>query len=151
MCGKGLKAIENTVDDCIDTRVNTRLNILKTIYTEIAAETPPRIAAKKAAPESETPPAPKPRIVGFETLKRTPETPQKNNAENVGTCGVSPTYKTPLNPLNDVKICVECGNVLTPSQVARNAKFCCPSCRVKHYNKTHPEKKLTLADNSLKH
>lgn len=148
---KGLKQIESTVDDCIDARVNTRLNNLKTIYNEIAAETPPRIAAKKAAPEPETPTPRKCKIVGFDTLTETPKTPEKNNADNVNTCGVSPTYKTPLNPLNNVKICVECGNVLTPSQVARNAKFCCPSCRVKHYNKTHPEKKLTLTDNSLKH
>ena len=148
---KGLKQIESTVDDCIDARVNTRLNNLKTIYNEIATENAPRIAAKKAAPDTETPPAPKPRIVGFDTLRKTPETPQKNNADNVNTCGVSPTYKTLQNPLNDVKICVECGNVLTPSQVARNAKFCCPSCRVKHYNKTHPEKRLTLTDNALKH
>lgn len=144
---RGLQQIEQTVDNCIDKRIDTKLDVLQTIFSKIAAENDKMSLAATAKKEPEKTPKNTPKIIGFDSVKNaTPET--ENNAY---TRGVSPMYKTPQNPLNDVKICLECGNVLTPSQLARNAKFCCPSCRVKHYNKQHPEKRLTVSDNSLKH
>jgi endogenous inhibitor of DNA gyrase (YacG/DUF329 family) len=59
---------------------------------------------------------------------------------------------TPSDAAFSVAVCAECGNALNASQIARKAKFCCPSCRVRNYNKMHPEKKdIILKDNNFKH
>lgn len=151
---KGLKKIEETVDSCIGARVDTKLNILKTIYTEIATESDRRkVAAIKK--QSEIKPL---KVVGFDTFndnENVLKTTQNNTPENANTLGVSDVNNVNLTPSDSVfpvAVCAECGNALNASQIARKAKFCCPSCRVKNYNKMHPEKKdIILKSDNLKH
>lgn len=151
---KGLKKIEETVDGCIGARVDTKLNILKTIYTEIATESDRR---KVAAVKKQTEIKPL-KVVGFDTFndnENVLKTTQNNTPENATTHGVSAVKSVNLTPSDSVfpvAVCAECGNALNASQIARKARFCCPSCRVRNYNKMHPEKKnIILKPDNFKH
>lgn len=159
---RGLKIIENTVDNCIDARITTKLNILQTLYREIAAEND----NKKTLIAKEKKEAEQKKVVGFEPLKihkntetetpkftpeNVPETPQ-NNAATRGVSDVNNVILTPSKNALSVKRCACCGKILTDSQNARKAKFCSSNCRVKYYNATHPErKKIKLKDENLTH
>lgn len=145
---RGLTQIENTVDGCINARVDGKLEVLKTIYAKIAAENDKLLITAK---EEKTPKSAA-RIVGFDSVKN-------DNSEtdlNAVTRGVSTLKKTPVtSKINNaspesVAVCAECGKPLTQSQIVRNARFCCPSCRVKNYNKTHV-KPIVISDSNLKH
>ena len=152
---KGLRKIEDTVDGCISARVDTKLNILQTVYNHIATESDKRkIAAIKKEPEVK-----KLKVVGFNAVEesengvKTSENLTPENASTLGVSAVKNVNLTPSNAINiNVKVCEHCGKPLTDSQVVRRAKFCSASCRVQHYNETHPErKKITLSTNNLKH
>lgn len=94
-----------------------------------------------------------------ESVKKTAgfvvDTPEKETEKNAATPGVSDVKNvslTPSNAVSVVAVCQECGNALNASQVSRKARFCCAACRVKNYNKMHPERKeIILKDNNLKH
>lgn len=159
---RGLKMIENTVDNCIDSRIATKLNILQTIYREIATENDNKKTLIAAQTETHKTASEQKKVVGFEPLKihknteseqqpQTPETAQ-NNAVTGGVSDVNDVILTPSKNALSVKKCLLCNKELTANQNARNAKFCSVNCRVKYYNLTHPErKKITIKDESLKH
>ena len=144
----GLAQIENTVDGCINARVDGKLAVLKTIYAKIAAENDRlTITAKEGKTPKNTA-----RIVGFDGVKNE----DSETDLNAVTRGVSTLKKTPVtSKINNassesVAVCQECGKALTQSQIVRNARFCCPSCRVKNYNKSHV-KPIVISDSNLKH
>lgn len=145
----GLTQIENTVDDCINSRVDGKLAVLKTIYAKIAAENDKLSITAK---EEKTPKSTA-RIVGFDGVKNE----DSETDLNAVTHGVSTLKKTPVTSKFDnaspesVAVCQECGKTLTQSQIVRNARFCCPSCRVKNYNKNHIGKPVIISESNLKH
>lgn len=145
----GLAQIENTVDGCINARVDGKLAVLKTIYAKIAAENDKLTIAAK---EEKTPKS-NVRIMGFDNVK-SDDTATDLNAL---TRGVSTLKKTPVTSKNvnatpeSFAVCEECGKALNQSQIVRRARFCCPSCRVKNYNKTHTGKPVIISENNLKH
>lgn len=145
----GLAQIENTVDGCINARVDGKLAVLETIYAKIAAENDKLTIAAK---EEKTPKS-NVRIMGFDNVKND-DTATDLNAL---TRGVSTLKKTPVTSKNvnatpeTFAVCEECGKALNQSQIVRRARFCCPSCRVKNYNKTHTGKPVIISENNLKH
>lgn len=144
---RGLTQIENTVDNCINKRIDTKLDVLQTIYSKIAAENDKAILTTAATKTTEKTTQKTPKIIGFDSVKNT-ETEPENNAY---TRGVSDVKLTPLtSTLNASAVCAECGKQLTPSQIVRRARFCCASCRVKNYNRTH-DKQINISDSNLKH
>lgn len=145
---RGLAQIENTVDGCINARVDGKLAVLKTIYAKIAAENDKLTITAK---EEKTPKSTA-RIVGFDGVNN-----EDSETElNAVTRGVSTLKKTSVTSKfnnaspESVAVCAECGKPLTQSQLVRNARFCCASCRVKNYNKTHV-KPIVISDSNLKH
>lgn len=145
----GLAQIENTVDGCINARVDGKLAVLETIYAKIAAENDKLTIAAK---EEKTPKS-NVRIMGFDNVKND-DTATDLNAL---TRGVSTLKKTPVTSQNvnatpeNFAVCEECGKALNQSQIVRRARFCCPSCRVKNYNKTHTGKPVIISESNLKH
>ena len=145
----GLAQIENTVDGCINARVDGKLAVLKTIYAKIAAENDKLTIAAK---EEKTPKS-NFKIAGFNSVKND-DTATDLNAF---TRGVSTLKNTPVTSKNvnatpeSFAVCEECGKALNQSQIVRRARFCCPSCRVKNYNKTHTGKPVIISENNLKH
>lgn len=145
---RGLTQIENTVDNCINTRIDTKLGLLETIYAKIAAENDKATLTATSEKTEEKTQEKTPKIIGFERVKND-NTDSENNAI---TRGVSDVKLTPVtSSLNASAVCVECGKTLTQSQIVRRARFCCASCRVKNYNRTHSDKPIIINDSNLKH
>lgn len=143
---RGLMQIESTVDNCINTRIDTKLDVLQTIYSKIAAENDKKLTAT-ADKTTEKQPQKTPKIIGFDSVKNSVAGTEKN----ADTLGVSDVKLTPVTAsVNASAVCVECGKTLTQSQIVRRARFCCASCRVKNYNRTH-DKQINISDSNLKH
>lgn len=144
---RGLMQIESTVDNCINTRIDTKLDVLQTIYSKIAAENDKKLTAT-AEKTTGKQPQKTPKIIGFDSVKNSVTDTEKN----ADTLGVSDVKLTPVTAsVNASTVCVECGKTLTQSQIVRRARFCCASCRVKNYNRTHSDKPIIINDNNLKH
>ena len=145
----GLAQIENTVDGCINARVDGKLAVLKTIYAKIAAENDKLTIAAK---EEKTPKS-NFKIAGFNSVKND-DTATDLNAltRGVSTLKNAPVTSKNINATHEsFAVCEECGKALNQSQIVRRARFCCPSCRVKNYNKTHTGKPVIISENNLKH
>ena len=149
------KKAENLIDSGLNLCFNQKFSVISTAFAQLQNDLKVKeIAAQKA--EIKTP-EPK-KITGFsvpetlnETQKNDKENAEKTTQKNAFTLGVSDVQSVNLTPSNAV-FCAECGKELTLSQITRKAKFCCPSCRVKNYNKTHPEKKkINISESNLKH
>lgn len=149
------KKAENLIDSGLNLCFNQKFSVISTAFAQLQNDLKVKeIAAQKA--ELKTP-EPK-KITGFsvpETLNETPkndkENAEKTTQDNAFTLGVSDVQGVNLTPSNAV-FCAECGKELTLSQITRKAKFCCPSCRVKNYNKMHPDKKkINISESNLKH
>lgn len=140
------------IDNGLNVCFNQKFSLINTAFAQLENDLKTKeIAHKEQCKNTDN----SVKKIGFSDINITPETSDPETQNNVYTGGVSDVENvklTPSNNVNSVKICAECGNTLTPSQIVRNAKFCCPSCRVKNYNKTHPAaKKITLKDENLKH
>ena len=146
------------VDSGIDNCITAKLSEMQTVFAQLNNDHRVKeLLAKHAAP---TPTATKKRA-GFavpETPENAPENAEILTPDNANTVAVSAVKSVNATPRNGVNqgvngnaTCAECGNPLTPSQVIRHARFCCPACRVKNYNKRNPERKpIVIANTSLK-
>ena len=135
-----LENVLKSVDTCINSRINSRIGVLNTIYSGIAAQTPVKQPeTPETAPETATTPCLK--IVGFGRNTATPKTPENEPQKATDTANVLQQHGNPENAPENVKKCLFCGDLLTPSKIIRGAKYCCDSCRIKAYNQNHPERK----------
>lgn len=141
---RGLSQISSTVDNCINTRIDQKLDELQTIYRKIAANND----NLSVTATTEKTPKKQGKIIGFDGLK-SDETQTQTEPLTQGVSTLNITSITPQN--NAVQYCEECGKELTQSQIVRRARFCCASCRVKNYNKTHIGKPVIISESNLKH
>lgn len=136
--------IDNGLNICIEQKFST----ITTAFNQLANDL--RMKEINAATAAKIPEKTEKKRAGFAV--ETTETETDNNATTHGVSAVKSVNLTPSDNVYPVAVCAECGNELTASQIARKAKFCCPSCRVRNYNKMHPERKdIILKDNNLKH
>jgi len=127
---------------------NKQLQHEKRMNTEKKQEKKVGFSAVEIPP---TTPKIEPEKTEVEPVKITPAQPEQN-AITRGVSDVKDVILTPSKNALKLKKCLHCGKPLTEKQNARNAKFCSANCRVKHYNKTHPERKqITLKNENLKH
>lgn len=134
--------IDNGLNICIEQKFST----ITTAFNQLANDL--RMKEINAATSAKLPEKSVQKRAGFAV--ETPETETYKNACTGGVSGVENVVLTPADNVISVKVCEECGNILKPSQIARNARFCCTSCRVKNYNKTH-EKQINLKNENLTH
>lgn len=134
--------IDNGLNICIEQKFST----ITTAFNQLANDL--RMKEINAATAAKLPEKSVQKRAGFAV--ETTETETDKNAYTGGVSGVENVVLTPSDNVLSVKVCEECGNVLKPSQIARNARFCCTSCRVKNYNKTH-EKQINLKNENLTH
>lgn len=134
--------IDNGLNICIEQKFST----ITTAFNQLANDL--RMKEINAATAAKLPEKSVQKRAGFAV--ETSETETDKNAYTGGVSGVENVVLTPSDNVISVKVCEECGNVLKPSQIARNARFCCTSCRVKNYNKTH-DKQINLKNENLTH
>ena len=134
--------IDNGLNICIEQKFST----ITTAFNQLANDL--RMKEINAATATKLPEKSVQKRAGFAV--ETPETETYKNACTGGVSGVENVVLTPSDNVISVKVCEECGNILKPSQIARNARFCCTSCRVKNYNKTH-DKQINLKNENLTH
>ena len=156
---KANRLIDSGLTNCI----NQKFSIITTAFAQLQNDLQTKQITAKKAEKTE-------KKVGFDTAKnaeinetktteKTFETSEREtanaNENNAGTRGVSSVNHVELTPVTDVntiRVCCECGKPLNYSQISRKAKFCSAGCRVKNYNKQHPNRRdIVLKENNLTH
>jgi len=136
------------IDNGLTTCINEKFSVITTAFAQLQNDL--KMKEINDATSAKIPEKSVQKRAGFAV--ETTETETDNNATTHGVSAVKSVNLTPSDNVYPVAVCAECGNELTASQIARKAKFCCPSCRVRNYNKMHPERKdIILKDNNLKH
>lgn len=136
------------IDNGLTTCINEKFSVITTAFAQLQNDL--KMKEINAATAAKLPEKNEKKRAGFAV--DTPETETQENANTRGVSAAKSVNLTPSDSVFPVAVCAECGNALNASQIARKAKFCCPSCRVKNYNKMHPERKeIILKDNNLKH
>lgn len=136
------------IDNGLTTCINEKFSVITTAFAQLQNDL--KMKEINAATSAKLPEKSVQKRAGFavETAEMEPD----KNANTRGVSAVKSVNLTSSDAVFPVAVCAECGNALTASQIARKAKFCCPSCRVKNYNKMHPEKKdIILKSDNLKH
>jgi endogenous inhibitor of DNA gyrase (YacG/DUF329 family) len=153
----------NLIDNGLNACINQKFSIISTAFLQLQNDLQTKqIQAENDIKKEKLTPPEQNKKVGFDIPKPAPEQTEKTPvkienqpAGNVCTRGVSNVNSVILTPSKNaltIKKCAFCGKPLTDTQNARKAKFCSANCRVKHYNKTHPERKqITLKNENLKH
>lgn len=89
--------------------------------------------------------------------KNTVKTPQYETQQNATTAAVGVAFGTPQNiektdvkqAVGTVHTCLHCGAVLTPSQIAHKAKFCCKEHRREHWEVVNGKKLQHIKNEDL--
>lgn len=139
------------IDDGLANVISRKFSVITTAFSKLSddlqpVQGAPAIAAKAAKRTGFVMPEPDENAPD-KALKERESTPDFNAATDA-VSGVANAAKTPQNA---VAVCQHCGKPLTPSQVVRSAKYCCPRCRVAAYNANHPTRKpIVISNTSLK-
>lgn len=136
----------NLIDNGLTACINQKFSLITTAFQQLESDYNMKETTASEAQKKDT--EKRKKNVGFDVENVNNET--QKNAYTGGVSGVENVVLTPSDNVLSVRVCEECGTVLKPSQIARNARFCCASCRVKNYNKKH-DKKISLKSENLKH
>ena len=151
------------IDSGLTNCINQKFSIITTAFSQLQNDLQTKQITAKKTEKTE-------KKVGFDTAKNTgkseTKTPEKafetsetetananeNNTFTPGVSRVNHVVLTPITDVNTIRVCSECGKPLNDSQISRKAKFCSAGCRVKNYNKLHPNRRdIVLKENNLTH